>query len=45
MIAPMILAARLRKLALESCIDLGGFDRALSLAIDRVVIECAALRA
>jgi len=33
------LAARLRKLALESCIDRARFDRRLSLAIDRVVVE------
>jgi hypothetical protein len=39
MIAPGI-RARLRKLALESCIDFGWYDRGLSLELDLVVIEC-----
>jgi hypothetical protein len=37
--------ARLHKLALESCIDFARFERRLSLASDRVVIECEGLRA
>jgi hypothetical protein len=37
-IAPA-LAARLRKLGLENCIDRERFDRALSRVLDRVLVE------
>jgi hypothetical protein len=33
------LAARLRKLMLESCVDPARFDLGLSRAIDRVIVE------
>jgi hypothetical protein len=41
----LVIRARLCKLALENCIDVGRFDRRLSLAIDHVVVEVEALSA